>query len=219
MQSIGEHISRVKNNYKLTNADAVATNRFIYLLMKKHRDFVVKRDRLSKIIYQDNLFQKIKYEELIEVDSIEACQIDSECTIKRTKNKIPKLIENSYGVILRWVGSLDGTKETKQINSNAFQRKQKKATFKYNNENYYWYANGYLYFPNTEWDAVSIDGYFDEDVIDDCEKTEGCKSILDNMFRIPDYLVSSMDQLVYQDLSVYTQIPRDEALNNNENLK
>jgi hypothetical protein len=219
MQSIREHIARIKNNFKLTSEDTVVSDRFIYLLMKKHRDFVVKRDRMSKLVYQDNLYQPLNFAELIEVDSVEACNIKTDCKIKRTKEKLPSIVENSYGVIIRWVGSLDGSSEVKHITSNAFQRKLKKKTAKFNKEKYYWFSNGYLYLPNVEWDAIKVDAYFDEDINNDCDEDENCKSKLDEIFRIPEYLVSSMDQLVYQDLSVHVQLPYDEALNDNENLK
>lgn len=224
MQSIREHISRIRNNFKLTSQDTIISDRFIYLLMKKHRDFVVKRDKLSKLVYQDNLFQTINYEELIEVDSVKTCNVQSSCTIKRTKDKIPSLVENSYGVIIRWVGSIDNLQELKPITSSAFQRKLRKKTANLNKEKYYWYSNGYLYFPELEWDAVLIEGYFDEEVDNSCEQETNnnfndCYNKQDDTFRIPDYLVSSMDQFVYQDLSVHVQIPYDESLNDNENIK
>lgn len=224
MQTIREHLSRIKNNFKLTSQDTVITNRFIYLLMKKHRDFTVKRDNLSKLLYQDNLFQKKNFVELVDVDSVEACQVQSKCLIKRTKDKIPTLIENSYGVIIRWVGSIDHLEEIKPITSSAFQRKLRKKTSKLNKEKYYWYSNGYLYFPNVEWDAVIVDGYFEDELEDECNtssdsSTNTCVSKLDQEFKIPDYLVSSMDQMIYQDLAMHVQIMNDEALNDNENLK
>lgn len=223
METNGQHIARIKNNFKLTSSDTVITNRFIFSLMKKHRAFVVNRDVLQRLVQQDSLFQTITFEELVSVDSVEACNIKSECRIKRTKDKIPGLMENNNGVVIRWVGGLDGTQEIKHINSNAFQRKLRKPTFKYNKEKYYWFRDGYLYFPNVEWDAVRVEGYFTEDIINECvdcgEKEKPCINKLDEIFRIPEYLVSSMDQLIYQDLSVHVQLPYDEAPNDNENLK
>ncbi len=219
MMTIEQHISRIRNNFNLTSSDTIITDRFIYLLMKKHRDFVVKRDRLQKIIYQNNLFQTIKFEELIEVDSVEACQIQSACRIKRTKERIPELMEGNYGVLLRWVGSLDGSQEVKKITSNAFQRKLRKNTYKYNDEKYYWYSDGYLYFPELEWDAIKIEGYFQEEVMDPCEDDGKCSNIREQSFRISDYLVSQMDQMVFQDLHLHANIPYDEHQNDNINLK
>lgn len=218
METIGQHISRIRNTFNLTSSDTIVTNRYIYSLMKKNRDFVVKRDRIQKIIQQDNLFQTINIQELQEVDTVEACGIQTDCKIKRTKYKLPKLIENDYGVIIRWVGALDGIKEIKYINSNAFQRKVRKPTFKYNNETYYWFKDGYLYFPNTEWDAVRIEGFFDEDVVNDCDDAV-CKNRNQEIFRIPDYLVTAMDQLIFQELSVHVQLPYDETQNDNTNIK
>lgn len=222
--TIREHIARIKNIFKITSADTIVTSRFIYLLMRKHRDFVIKRDKIQKLVLQDNLFQTIQFEELIEVDTVEACNIQTDCKIKRTKNKIPELIENDYGVIIRWVGSIDGITKVDYINSNAYQRKIKKKSAKYDTAKYFWYYNGHLYLPNVEWDAIKIEGFFEDDVTNSCEDcdendTVNCKSKPDEVFRIPEYLVSSMDQLIFQDLSIHVQLQNDENNDNNENRK
>ena len=221
MLTINKHISRIRNTVKFTTADARVTDRYIYLLMTKNRDFVVKRDRLSKLIYQDDLFQTKAYEELIEVDTVEACGIQSNCTIKRTKHKLPKIIEGDYGVIIRAVTSLDGTQKINETTSSSFQRKLRKSTYKYSKEKYFWYKNQYLYFPDMPWDAVMTDAYYEDNVDNDCEDCvkEGCPAKYDDLFRIPDYLVSSMDELILKELGFNIQIPFDTFENKNENIK
>jgi hypothetical protein len=80
--------------------------------------------------------------------------------------------------------------------------------------------NGYLYFPNLEWDAVRIEAYFENKVENDCcEEKPFCGYKQDEMFILPDFLISGMDQLIVQDLSVYLKIPQDQLINKSENDK
>jgi hypothetical protein len=224
MQSIGQHISRIKSNFKINTEDSRLSDRFVYLLMRKHRDFVVKRDKMQKVVAQDNLFQTIPYEELIEVDSVESCKISTDCVIKRTKNRLPDLLESDYGVIIRWVGSLDRMQDVKRIDSTAFARKRKKSSAKYSTEKYYWFSDGYLYLPDTEWDAIRLEGYFTTEILENCDDcgdtpTISCIARKDDFFRISDYLVSGMDEMIYRDLSMSMQIPQDHYVDKNENNK
>ena len=50
----------------------------------------------------------------------------------------------------------------------------KTTTFKYNNRQYFWYLDGYLYFPNLIWDAVKIEAIFENDV-ETCD-SDKCRS-------------------------------------------
>ena len=217
--SIREHISRIKATLKLNNADARLTDRHIYALMKKHSSFLLKRDS-SWLKVSSSIYQTMAKMDLIEVDTVEACNIDTDCNIKRSRYKLQNVIENQDGPIIRRVASLDGSTIVTPTESSAYFRKIKKATAKYDKSVYYWYMNGYLYFPNLEWDAVRIEAYFENKVENDCcEEKPYCSYKQDEMFILPDFLISGMDQLIVQDLSVYLKIPQDQLINKSENDK
>ncbi len=64
------------------------------------------------------------------------------------------------GPIFRTISSIDGQDVMQQSRSAVYVSMSKSTSFKYNHVKYYWYKNGYLYFPNIDWDAVSIEGMF-----------------------------------------------------------
>jgi hypothetical protein len=99
---------------------------------------------------------------LIEVDKVEAeCTgIQSGCTIKRTKNKLPNMMEGYWGPLIRTVSSIDGSRELKATHPGTYTSLTKTTSFRYNNQKYFWYLNGYLYLPDLEWDAVKLEGCF-----------------------------------------------------------
>ena len=98
--TIGDSISRVRNLVKGVKEDAFLTDRFIYSLILKYAKLLIKRqDNENKIMRFQSLFEVLPCVELIEIDKVEACcsGIKTNCTIRRTKNKIPEVLEGSYG--------------------------------------------------------------------------------------------------------------------------
>jgi hypothetical protein len=86
----------------------------------------------------------------------------------------------------------------------------KSTSFKYNQTKYYWYKNGYLYFPNIDWDAVSVEGMFEDSIEGFCNiEDESCKKAQDRTFTAPDYLFTEIEQLTQQELMTLGKIPAD----------
>ena len=111
---LGEAISRVSNQIKSVKQDANLTNRFLYSMIMKHaRFFMHRQDNLNRIMKYNSVFQTLNHVELIIVDKAEAeCYgVDTGCYFKRTKNKLPRMIEGYYGPMLRSVSSMDLSKK------------------------------------------------------------------------------------------------------------
>lgn len=225
--TLREVISQIKTTNKFINADSRITNKFIYSLLKKHRDYLVKqldgRYQLMKLRY---LFQTLDCVELIPTPTIhECCGVKSPWTIYRTKEKLPDLVNASIGPVFGRVTNIDGTEEISEITPGEWNRKVIDTNFKYNNYKYYFYNEGYLYFPNLEWKKVLIEGYFDDDVDHhNClcgERKEHCVSMLDKQFRIPRHILAVCIENVNKELfSYYQRIPlEDEDINKNVNRK
>jgi hypothetical protein len=67
-----------------------------------------------------------------------------------------------------------------------------------------------LYFPNLEWDAVRIEGIFEDDISAfSCEDCDKCIPRQDQKFNVPDYLHGEIENFVMKDLSFGMQIPND----------
>lgn len=217
MRTIGDVISRTKNLIKSVKQDAFITDRVMYSLIIKHAKALMRRqDSANKVMKFNPVFQSMHFVELVEVDKIEAecAGITSGCTIKRTKHKLPKFMQGYWGPLIRSVMSIDGSEDLQPTYPTTYISISKQKNFKYNKTKYYWFINDYLYFPNIEWDAVRIEGVFEEDIsvyqCDDCEKI--CVPMRqDQPFYVPDFLDSEIDKLVLGDLGIMLGVPSDNS--------
>jgi hypothetical protein len=214
MIKISEAISRVRNQVRAVKQDASLRDRFLFSLIMKHARFLMRRqDSLNRIMKFNSIFSTLSYVELIDVDAAEAeCfGVKTNCTFKRTKDKLPKAIEGYYGPLLRSVSSLDLSQQVLPTFPMTWQQMANQKTFKYNKKKYYWYLNDYLYFPNIEWDAVKVEGVFENDISQyNCStEEEQCNYMADNTIAVPEFLFSEIEQLVVRDLGVMLQIPAD----------
>jgi len=208
--TVGEAISRVRNTLKAVKEDPFLTDRTIYYSIIKYGQSLMKREdnklRLMKI---SNIFKVMPYVELIEVDKVDAACVGvySGCYFKRTKERLPDLLTGIQGPIFRTVSSIDGTTELFRTDPGTFVSMTKTTTFKYNKRQYWWYLDGYLYFPNLIWDAVKIEAIFENDV-ETCD-SDKCLIRQDQALNIPDYLFSEIEQFVVKELTMTMQVPTD----------
>jgi hypothetical protein len=211
--TIGEVVSRVRNQIKAVNQDSFITDRFIYSVVLKHGKWLMKReDSKNKLLSFNSIFQTLDFVELIEIDKVEAqCSgIRSGVTIKRTKEKLPTFLQGYWGPLIRNITSLDGSVELMPTNPSTYLNQQKSKASKYNTTKYYWFLNDYIYFPDLEWDAVRIDGVFEDDISAyNCSTTDKCISRQRQPINIPDYLHGEMEAQVIKDLTLMYQLPVD----------
>jgi hypothetical protein len=105
---------------------------------------------------------------------------------------------------------LDGSQELNPTNPSTYLAMSKSKNFKYNKTKYYWYLNDYLYFPDLQWDAVRIEGIFEDDIVSFiCSDKEECRLKSDLPFNVPDYLHAELESNVFKDLAGMMQIPAD----------
>jgi hypothetical protein len=215
MYTIGELVSRVRNTVKAVKQDAGSmSDRYLYSLIMKHgRALMRRQDDYNRILRYNDVWRPIRYMELIEVDRAEAqcfC-VESSCTFKRTKEKLPELLHGYYAPLIRMVGSLDQSEDVMPTNPSTYEKMSKQKSFKYNKTKYYWYLDGYLYFPNLDWDAIRLEGIFVGDISKyNCEEPDYCYSMYDVMCPIPEYLFTEIEQLIFsQDLGLMVKLPQD----------
>lgn len=170
------------------------------------------------------LFQTWKCVDLIPSPTIEeCCGIKTTCTIFRTRDKLPYTLVASWGPIIRTVSSLDGFTEIIPITPTEWNRIQEDTNTKYDKSLYYFWSEGYLYFPNLEWKKVQVEALFEEDIDrynHCCEKVDPCKTILDSIFRIPREVMAVCVQNVNKEIiGEYDQIPDDQKINKDSSRK
>lgn len=210
MTTIGDTVSRVRNTIKGVKEDAFLTDRFLYSLILKYAKLYIRRqDMENKIMRFQSLFEVLPCVDLIDVDKIEACcsGIKSNCKIKRTKDKLPVVLEGAYGPLFRTITSIDGGIELYRTYPSTYSNMTKIANFRYNHTKYYWYLNGYLYFPNIEWESIRIEGLWSESIAMYTCDGDVCKPRQDDSTHIPEYLFAEIEQNVLKDLSMMIQTP------------
>lgn len=210
MTTIGQAISRVRNTLKAVKEDPFLTDRTIYYSLMKYAQTLIKReDNQFRLMKMSQIFKVLPYVELIDVDKVEAGCIGvySECYFKRSKDKLPTILNGMFGPIIRTTSSIDGSIEMFRTDPGTWISITKSTTFKYNKRPYFWYLNGYIYCPNIDWDAIRIEAIFDGQ-LDTCT-TDPCLVRQDDPFVLPEYLFSEVEQFVVKELTMTMQIPTD----------
>jgi hypothetical protein len=212
MTSIGEAISRVRNTLKAVKEDPFLTDRQIYFLLTKYAKTLIKReDNQFRLMKMSQIFKVLPYIELIDVDKVEAgcVGVYSGCYFKRSKDKLPTILDGMFGPLIRTASSIDGGIEMFRTDPGTWISITKSTTYKYNKRPYFWYLNGYIYVPNVDWDAIRIEAIFENDV-PTCD-SDACMLMQDQPLNIPEYLFSEAEQFVLKELTITTQLPIDNA--------
>jgi hypothetical protein len=221
MTTIGESISRIRNTTKTISQDAFITDRLIYSIIIKYAKLFIKKEELLNMRLKfSSLFKPITMD-LVEVDKTDSCcsSITTKIKIMRTEDKIPQVFEGKYGQFIRTVSSIDGYNEVYRTTPAAYSSLSKTSNFKYNKTLYYWYQNGYLYFPNIDWEQIKIEGIFEKNMsVFACEENEICSNPRERDFLIPDDLFAEIEKQVYQDLGFLMQVPSDQIVSDKQNI-
>lgn len=218
--TIGNVVSRIRSQVKAVKQDAFMTDRMIYTFVIKHAKWLMKReDTKLKLMVFSSVIQTLDYVELVEVDKVEACctGIKSDCKIKRTKDKLPVFLQGYFGPLIRTIASIDGSEELQPTLPTLYIGIANSKNFKYNKTKYYWFIDDYIYFPNLQWDAVRIEGIFEDDISPWTCKEDSCIVKQDQTFNVPDYLLGELEAQVFKDLIGVYQIPAD-APNDKQNI-
>ena len=101
-------VSDVRGMHKLLSTDALITDRVILSELRNVSSLLIKREtNLRKLWATDTLFTTIPCLEMIEVPISECCNFVDDCTIARTKFKIPQLAEGNYQYVIQGVYSIN----------------------------------------------------------------------------------------------------------------
>jgi hypothetical protein len=220
MTTIGEAISRVRNTLKAVKEDPFLTDRTIYFSLTKYAQTLIKReDNQFRLMKMSQIFKVLPYVELIDVDKVEAgcVGVYSECYFKRSKDKLPNILNGMFGPIIRTTSSIDGSIEMFRTDPGTWVSITKSTTFKYNKRPYFWYLNGYIYCPNIDWDAIRIEAMFDGQ-LDTCD-SDPCALRQDDTFVLPEYLFAEVEQFVIKELTMTLQVPSDGADDSQNTLR
>lgn len=216
-----EAISQVKSIFKLINADSRATNKEIWSLIKKHSLWIIKREsERLKLLRMDNFFQTKGCIEVIQAPiGDDCCQLRGKlnCTIYRTKHKLPEMFENVYGPIINKITSIDGYTDIKLNTVKGIKRyENSRYAKKYNTDKIIqaYYSDGHLYFPGEALRIITVDGLYVEEldeVTPDCVPCSECKDkcvkFLDKKLMLSEYLFAQVVDAIKNDLMIRERLP------------
>jgi hypothetical protein len=225
MATLRKLVSDVRSVHKILSTDSLITDRAIASEIRNNSLLLIKREtNLRKLWATDTLFTTIPCLEMIEVPISECCNYVDECSIARTKLKLPRISEGNYQYVIQGVYSINALggqgKKLKEITVNRYINLLKLPIIK--KEEYFWISNGYLYVNNPLLKSIRFVALFEEDVENEImypecgcgtpEYTleEICKNPLDKEFPLPGYLEQQALQLTSQKLlSTYFNLKTD----------
>jgi len=223
MTTRAEIISRLRNGLNEVTGDSRFSNRYLWnVFMTASRDLIKQDADRGRIYSQANMWDTICIKMQPVSSSLCDCiSFPSECTVYRSKEKLPKFIESTDGFIYRFIGTPDLSKTFTLVS--PFQYSVKRE-IKYNKEKYTFLHNGYIYTPDHTYPQILISGIFEGDTnkfkCDGSEDTVGhCYHSLAQNISLNDYLVRTAIGLSLQELMGSKQSPKDELTNDNTNQK
>lgn len=223
-------IDNFRQKLKERNADSNYTNQFLYDSLLEQAKWLIRREISARRIYgNSSFFQTLDCQEVIEVPSVECCDIKTKCTMFRTKNKLPETWIDESGPVIRSVSSIDGTTDFFITNAGTWQHKRNDPYQKMSNSKYTFFSDGYAWFPEHNPRLVSFDGFFIDDIellpADRCgckknkNKKKKCIRFLDTKFMLPGWLEAEMFAKALQQLAQTLRVPEDEQIDKNPNRK
>lgn len=225
MSTLRKLVSDIRSMHKLLSSDNLITDRVIASEIKVNTVLLLKREtNLRKLWATATVFTTIPCLEMVEVPISECCEYVDDCTISRSKYKIPRISEGNYQYLIQGVYSINAMsgkgKKLKEITINRYINLLKLPIIK--NEEYYWIQNDYLYVSNPLLQAIRISAFFEQDVpneimFPECgcgspqtSDDDWCKNPLDKPFGLPGYLESQVLQMTSQKLlSTYFRFKTD----------
>lgn len=226
-----EAIYKVRKLFREVNADSRASNKFLFSLLSTAAKWLISTESdKQKLVLSDKAFQKLKCVEVIEAPLIDpCCGIKSSCKVFRTKDRLPEIFEDTSGIIIRTVTTIDGQTSLFRIKPTEWERKQNNPWIDKERKNkFFFYSDGYLYFPNGSWKMVEVDALYTKDIsnLNTCDnkgtcedETKECIKFLDKKFILPEYLEARMYDAIKKDLAdIYKKLPEKSVeINKNDN--
>ena len=225
MSTLRKLVSDVRSMHKLLSTDGLITDRAIASEVKNNALLLIKREtNLRKLWATDTLFTTIPCLEMVEVPISECCDYVDDCTVARSKYKLPRISEGNYQYLIQGVYSINalGGKgyKFKEITINRYANLLKLPIVK--NDQYYWISNDYLYISNPMLQKIRFVALFEEDVPNeilyggDCHQPQDlCVNPLDKESFVPGYLEKQVLELTSQKLlQTYFRLKEDLTSNN-----
>lgn len=219
-------VSDIRSFNKLLSSDQLLTDRAIDREAFATALVFIKQQTNKRLLFATpTLFTPLRCLEMKPAPIGECCDYASPYMISKSKEKIPKVAEGIFGLLVQNCVSIDNMSSFKESTprrfANALRLGLKGAI------NVFWIYNGYLYCSNANLEKINFVALFEEDVpakllCPDCEcipnkECDPCVNPLDLPFKCPGYLEKAVkDEVAKKLLSTYFNIQEDVTSNNKD---
>jgi hypothetical protein len=205
---IRQLISDLRTIVKETFPDSVLTNRDIWGIAWAYAlTYIQRATDQKRNIYNFNVF-KVKNVYFREVPLVP--ELDTDCIIYKSIDKLPQIVESNFGLITKYITTLDGSKAYSIVNPKDFLSKLKITKGK---GKFIYIEDGYVY-SNDKY-PLKISALF-SNILELLKEDGGCK-IMDLEAPIPEYMISNLMQVTPQQLNVFLQKQQDTTTTENPN--
>lgn len=199
--TIRQAISQVKSLFKFVSADDLISDRAICNELKDTAiKYIKQQTNQRKLFASPNIFTNLNCIEMETVPLSQCCSYTSPCDISKSKQKIPRISEGIYGLLVQGVYSLDKRNKYKETTATRYANYLKLGLKK--EQKFFWIQDGYLYISDPNIELCSISAYFEEDIDESLysceEKSQTCpNNPLDLEFKCPSYLIQDVINATY----------------------
>lgn len=217
-------VSDIRSFNKLLSSDQIITDRVIDREAFSTALVFIKQQTNKRLLFQSStLFTSISCLKMKPVPIGECCDYASPYMISRSVEKIPKIAEGIFGLLVQNCVSIDNLNSFRESTPRRFANALKLGLK--TEINVFWIFNGYLYCSNGKLEAVNFSALFEEDVPNsllcpDCEcepnkECDECINPLDLPFKCPGYLEKPVkDEVAKKLISTFFNLPSDKTSNN-----
>lgn len=205
MSTLNEMVSRVRSSFKLISSDDILTNRVVSSELISCSIKLIKRETDKRRLFSsDNIFTEIGCLQMKEVPLSDCCTYVSPCMVARSVEKLPRIGENIYGLLIKGVYSIDGKTKFEYTDVDRYTNLLKLYPKKRTNNRYFWKQGNYLYISDPNIEMVKLIAFFEEfpDLsLFSCDGSKECPdNPLDEEFKCPGYLEEDVVSIVRETL-------------------
>jgi len=219
-----EIISDIRKANKFMEYDTMVSDRFLLSLAFKYSLLLIQRETNKRKLWNlSNAFHTINCFKLEQVPLSQCLDFTSSEIISKSVDKLPNVENGYYGNLIQGVYDIEGRVEIKATSLKQYQNYLKLNKFRsLKKEAFYFIEEGYLYITHPSIEAVKIVALFSEYDVNlskykqcdcDCCDDDDCYAPLDEEFKCPGYLTSSVLEMVNNQLRVYAQLREDKTDN------
>lgn len=219
-------VSDLRVDNKFLSSDILISDRFLFRKAFATALVFIKQQTNRRLLFATpNLFTTLSCLKMVPVPIGECCDYASHYIVSKSVEKIPKVAEGIFGLLVQNCVSIDNMNSYKESTPRRFANSLKlglKSPI-----NAFWIMNDHLYCSNGKLEAINFSALFEEDVPNsllcpDCEcepnkECDECINPLDLPFKCPGYLEAPVKEAVSKNLmQIYTQRAIDRSSDNND---